>query len=116
MKVAIIHDYLNVFGGAEGVVEAIYEIYPNADIYTAEFNKQELEEAKSPLANANVIYPKWNKYLKGKIGKTLHLFLIANLPLYFRTLNLSKYDLVISSTDTVTQKLIEKEINGILNQ
>ena len=35
MKVALVHDYLNEFGGAERVLEALCEIYPNAPIYTA---------------------------------------------------------------------------------
>ena len=35
MKVAIVHDYIKEFGGAERVLEALSNIYPNAPIYTA---------------------------------------------------------------------------------
>jgi glycosyltransferase involved in cell wall biosynthesis len=35
MKIAIIHDYIREFGGAERVLEALCEIYPDAPIYTA---------------------------------------------------------------------------------
>jgi len=39
MKVALVHDYLNEFGGAERVLGALSEIYPDALIYTAFVNK-----------------------------------------------------------------------------
>ncbi|OGE09003.1 hypothetical protein A3I53_03485 [Candidatus Curtissbacteria bacterium RIFCSPLOWO2_02_FULL_40_13b] len=40
MKVALVHDYLNEFGGAERVLEAFCEIWPDAPIYTAFVNKE----------------------------------------------------------------------------
>src|SRR3989344_2607878 len=39
MKVAFVHDYLNEYGGAERVLEALCEIWPKAPIYTAFVNK-----------------------------------------------------------------------------
>ena len=35
MKVALVHDYLAEFGGAERVLLALAEMYPEAPIYTA---------------------------------------------------------------------------------
>ena len=35
MKVALVHDYIKEFGGAERVLKALTEIYPQAPIYTA---------------------------------------------------------------------------------
>ena len=35
MKVAIVHDYLNQYGGAERVVEVLNELFPDAPIYTS---------------------------------------------------------------------------------
>lgn len=35
MKVALVHDYLKEYGGAERVLEALTEIWPEAPIYTA---------------------------------------------------------------------------------
>ncbi len=34
MHVAILHDYLNQFGGAERVLETLLELFPDADLYT----------------------------------------------------------------------------------
>ncbi|KKS89967.1 MAG: Glycosyl transferase group 1 [Candidatus Woesebacteria bacterium GW2011_GWA1_43_12] len=35
MRVALVHDYLNEYGGAERVLEALVELWPDAPIYTA---------------------------------------------------------------------------------
>jgi len=34
MKIALVHDYLNQYGGAERVLEAFCEIFPDAPIFT----------------------------------------------------------------------------------
>ena len=34
MKVAIVHDWLVVYGGAEKVLEEILKLYPDADIFS----------------------------------------------------------------------------------
>ena len=39
MKVALVHDYLGEFGGAERVLEAFCEIWPDAPVYTAFYRK-----------------------------------------------------------------------------
>ena len=35
MKIALVHDYIKEYGGAERVLETLHEIYPDADIYTS---------------------------------------------------------------------------------
>ncbi|MEK7571478.1 MAG: glycosyltransferase [Patescibacteria group bacterium] len=35
IKVALVHDYIKEYGGAERVLEALHEIYPDADVYTS---------------------------------------------------------------------------------
>jgi len=40
MKVAIVHDYLISFGGAERVLIALHEIYPEAPIYVLVNSKE----------------------------------------------------------------------------
>jgi hypothetical protein len=39
VKVALVHDYLNEFGGAERVLMTLSEMYPDAPIYTAFYTK-----------------------------------------------------------------------------
>jgi hypothetical protein len=72
IKVALIQDWLTELGGAEKVFSAIYELYPNADIYTLVYNTDLLEKIgipeekvtasfiqKLPFAKKNIeiIYP-----------------------------------------------------------
>jgi len=42
MRVAIVHDYLREYGGAERVVEAIHELWPEAPLYTSFMDWQAL--------------------------------------------------------------------------
>lgn len=92
MKVAIVHDYLNEYGGAEKVVNAIHEMYPGAPIYTAVKNEKKLHEAGAFL-NADIRAPRINGLIS-----PIKKFFIFSYPIYFETLNLQDYDLVISST------------------
>lgn len=94
-KVAIVHDYLKEFGGAERVVETFLEIWPNAPIYTTVF----LPEFAGPH-RARV--EKWN--IKTSIlqkvpfkGKLISIFRFVT-PLVFRSFDLSSFDVVITST------------------
>lgn len=91
MKVAIVHDFLNQFGGAERVLEAIHEIFPYAPIYTSLY-----DPARLPLRMKN-----WDirpfKLPKLPLAHFLKYY-TAFYPLLFEGLDLSDYDLVISST------------------
>ena len=85
-KVAIVHDWL-IGGGAELVVEQLHKMYPEAPIYTS------------------YCTPEWRKRLDGKVrtGWLQHLgFARKFIPFlriwWFTHLDLSDYDLVISSS------------------
>ncbi len=45
MKLAIVHDYLNQFGGAERVVEALHETFSDAPIYTIIYDRERMPES-----------------------------------------------------------------------
>lgn len=86
MKVAIVHDWL-VGGGAEKVVFELHKVFPEAPIYTS------------------YCADEWRKKLNGRVvtGYLQHLgFARKFLPIlriwWFRSLDLSGYDLVISSS------------------
>ena len=42
MKVAIVHDWLVNYGGAELFVEYVLKMYPDADIYTLVYDKKKM--------------------------------------------------------------------------
>ena len=94
---ALVHDYLSEFGGAEGVLAAIWELFPRADIYTAAYDPALMAKI-GVFKGARVFYPRWPQGPFGRLERFFHLLLVANLPLYFESLDLRDYDLVISST------------------
>src|SRR3989339_1031313 len=42
IKVAIVHDFLNQYGGAERVLEALHEIFPEAPIFTLLYDREKM--------------------------------------------------------------------------
>ena len=54
MKVAIVCDYLNVYGGGERTLEAILEIYPEATVYTSLYDPSKFRN-DSPIGRAKVV-------------------------------------------------------------
>ena len=92
-KIAILHDYLVDRGGAERVVISLAKAFPEAPIYTSVFIPGKTFDF---FTDKKVIYSKTLNALMGTLGK--RELLAPLLPLYFRFLNLKKYDLVISSS------------------
>ena len=45
MKIALVHDYLVQYGGAERVLEAFAEIFPKAPIYTMVYDEKLMGKA-----------------------------------------------------------------------
>src|SRR3989344_7628234 len=91
-KVALVHDYLKEFGGAERVLKTLSEMYPKAPIYTA-FSVKGSTAQKEFIGRE--IHESWLAPLL-KIGK-LYSPLRFLTPLVWGTMDLSKYDLVITS-------------------
>ena len=89
MKVAIVHDWF-VGGGAERVVYELHKMYPKAPIYTAYCSPEWREQ----LAGTRVITSYMQRWPFSKLRK----FLPPLRALWFSHLDLSGYDLVISSS------------------
>lgn len=86
-KVALIHDYLNQYGGAEKTLEAIMEIYPEAPIYTGIYDPGKLPKN---FTQRKVFA------LKGGIFAKFYKYFTFLMPLVFESFDLRKYDLIIS--------------------
>lgn len=104
MKVALVHDYLREFGGAERVLEALHEMYPKAPVYTAFFDKKSLGVHAERFAGWDI-----RETFLGKIPgfKKLHSPLRFLAPWAFSSLDLSEYDLVISSSNAYFAKAVK---------
>lgn len=105
MKVAIVHDYIKEYGGAERVLEALTEIYPDAPIYTAFYKKD--STAYKHFKDKKII-ASWAQYFPFFAGK-LHSPLRFLTPLIWRSFNLSDYDVVISSASWYITKGFKKK-------
>jgi glycosyltransferase involved in cell wall biosynthesis len=91
MKVAIVHYWLVGMRGGEKVLEALCEMYPDADIYTHVYNPA----AISPTINRHRIHTTFISRLPWALRwYQRYLFL---MPLALEQLDLRGYDLVISS-------------------
>jgi glycosyltransferase involved in cell wall biosynthesis len=106
MKVAIVHDYIKEYGGAERVLEALSEIYPEAPIYTIFYSPSFLGPHKERFRTLD-IRTTWFQYIPFKNKLLSYFRLIA--PMVFRSINLSGYDIVITSaTGTYTSPNLVK--------
>lgn len=95
MKVALVHDFISEYGGAERVLEALHEVFPEAPVYTAWCDLKSLGPHAERFKDWD-IRVSWAKKLPffGKLISPFRIF----APLFFESLNLEGYDLVISSS------------------
>lgn len=88
-RVAIVCDWLTGIGGAERVVLEMHKLYPEAPIYTSQYDPSKIDW----FAEADV-RTTWLQKLPGSLKKFLPLLRAWA----FSRLDLSQYDLVISSS------------------
>lgn len=92
MKVALVHDYLNQYGGAERVLEAIAEMFPDAPIYTLFYDP---EGTFFKFAHRKIITSPLDKITA---VKKRHRLFIPCMPFAADRLLVRGYDLVLSSS------------------
>lgn len=107
MKVAIVHDYLIDFGGAERVLLALHEIYPEAPIYVLIDRRKILGHFSDKFKDVKVVQTWFGKIpFAEKLISPLR-FLI---PALWKSVNLKDYDLIISSASwAITKGFVSKE-------
>lgn len=101
MKVAIVHDWLTVYAGAEKVLEQLLKLYPQADIFTMiDF-----------LPAKDRSFLKGHKITSSFIQKfpfiqTKYRSYLPLMPFAVEQFDLSKYDLIISDSHAVAKGVI----------
>lgn len=88
-KVALVCDWLTHVGGAEQVLRAFHELYPDAPIYTSQYREQGIDWFKDAEVKTG-----WLNFFPAKLRRILGPL----RQLYFNHLDLSTYDIVISVT------------------
>lgn len=104
LKVAIVHDQLSEFGGAEKVLIVLKEIFPQADIFTTVYNNKKLASFKDVISKWK-IYVSW--FGKIPIIKNFYSPFRFLTPLIWESFDFSGYDLIISSSGSWMSKGIK---------
>ncbi len=107
MKIALVHDQINEYGGAERVLETLSEMYPDAPIYTAFYKKDSL--AWKRFKHKKII-ASWAHYLPFFSTK-LHSPLRFLAPWIWGSFDFSEYDVVIGSASWYVTKGFQKGSN-----
>lgn len=104
MRVAIVHDDLVQWGGAERVLLGLCQIYPDAPIFTSVFDNQN-QQLSSCFGSKKIItsflqkIPAWKKLYKS---------LLPFYGLAFEQFDFSEFDLVISHTTRFAKSIVTK--------
>jgi glycosyltransferase involved in cell wall biosynthesis len=101
MKVALVHDLLVKFGGAERVLKVLADLYPQAPIYTLLYDESKMGR----------IFPKSRVRVSGfhKLPRMLlnrRRYLIPWMPKMIESFDFSDYDLVISSSSAYAHGIV----------
>jgi len=101
MKIAIIHDWLTVYAGAEKVLEQLLKLYPHADIFTVVDFLPEKDRAFLEGHKITTSFIQKLPFAKAKYRHYLPL-----MPLAIEQFDLSDYGIVLSSSHAVAKGVI----------
>lgn len=100
MKVALVHDYLNQYGGAERVLEELHGLFPDAPVYTSMY----WPEKMSPTIRGLDVRTSFMQRLP-LVTRNHQPFLLL-YPLAFESFDLSGFDLVISNSSAFSKGVL----------
>jgi len=107
IKVALVHDFLNQWGGAEQVLKELTEIFPEAPIYTLLYEKRNLHGKLAGKDIRTSFLQKFPLFLRKRAR-----FLLPLLPTAPETFNLRDFDLIISSSGAWSKGIVTR-LNSI---
>jgi len=102
MKVALVHDYLNQMGGAERVVMALHELFPDAPFYTSIYDPERVDPAFKQMDIRTSFMQKLPWVTKH------HQPYLPLYPYAMESLDLRGYDLVLSSSSAFGKGVITR--------
>lgn len=101
LKVALVHYWLTSWRGGEKVLEALAKLFPHADIYTHVYDPEVV--AASPLAGRGI---RTTFIHRLPFAKRLYQKYLPLMPIALEQLDLSDYDLVISTESGPAKGLV----------
>ncbi|MFL9867935.1 glycosyltransferase family 4 protein [Paraburkholderia fungorum] len=99
MKVAIVHDWLVVSGGAEKVLKNIIECFPKADIFSVVDFLEDRDCVKGKSVKTSFIQ-------RMPMARKRYRAYLPLMPIAIEQVDLSGYDLVISSSHAVAKGVL----------
>ncbi|MCY9027174.1 glycosyltransferase family 4 protein [Priestia megaterium] len=101
MKVAIVHDWLVTYAGAEKVLTEMLKVYPEADIFSLVdfFDDKDREKIMGKKSQTTIIQ-------KFPLAKKKYRNYLSFMPYAIEQLDLSAYDLIISSSHAVAKGIL----------
>jgi glycosyltransferase involved in cell wall biosynthesis len=103
LKIALAHDYLREYGGAERVLEVLHQMFPEAPCYTAFVDKEAMGKNWARFAD-------WQIHQSSLTRFPFYKRLFSPMRIFakwaFEQFDLSEYDVVISSSNAYFAKAI----------
>jgi len=103
MKIAIVHDFLSQYGGAEKVVEVFNEIFPDAPIFTTIYLQNRLPPIFKEM-NIKTSFMQKFPFLDKHFKKYLVFY-----PKAIESFDLRNYDLILSSSSSFAKGAIKNK-------
>ena len=102
MKIALVYDRVNKWGGAEQILLSLHEIFPDAPLYTSVLDYKNASWAK--------VFKKIETSFLQKIAfvRSRHEYLGTFMPIIFESFDFSNFDLVISVTSEAGKGILVK--------
>ena len=100
MKIAIVTDWLTNYGGAESVISAFHDLFPDAPMYTTIYRPEKMRE----LGKLKNVHTTW----LDKIPLAKHQYLLGQMPTAIEMMDLNEFDIVLSSCHSVSKGVITK--------
>lgn len=101
MKIALVHDYLAQDGGAEKVLQAFHEIWPQAPVFVLFYDKEKMPRFKELDIRESFIakFPYSRKYYQ---------WFLPFMPVATERHNLHQFDLILSSTSAFAKGVLTR--------
>lgn len=100
LRVALVHDHLAQDGGAERVLRAFMELYPEAPVFTLVYNKSEA----NPWFAKKDIRPSFIQHLPG--SQHFYQWYLPFMPTAVERYDLTEFDIVLSSSASFAKGVI----------
>lgn len=103
MRIAIVHDYLTQFGGAERVLSALTELFPHAPVFTLLHDGANFDTTDAKLTRGRV-RTSFLQHLPG--ARSHHRYFPLLMPLAVEGFDASQFDVVLSATHSFSKGII----------